>query len=188
MAATLTKSERRTVYSSLIAFALSMLLPAYRIQIWNDHDGRFGPGYEIAWLVEAIFCEMSWESVNSVFGAAPMPSSGRWSDWQIFLGAMANHFFLLACLMVLLRRFRMAVACSMLSALCAIGCLLPWQIIDFKKGWSLGPGYFVWCAATVLLAIATWRIARRELKSQPLFDGILTSQKASSHGHGNVPT
>jgi hypothetical protein len=163
----------------MIVFALSMLLPAF--QVWNGQP--FSPGYKMAWLVENFFWRMSWESINIVFGAVPVPSSGRWGGWEILLtGAMANHLFLLACLMVLFRRFRMAVACSTLSALCAIGCLLPWQIIDFGKGWSLGPGYFVWCAATVLLAIATWRIARRELKSQPLFDGILTSRKTSSSG------
>jgi|GEM_PF-5008342 len=157
-----------------------MLLPAFRIQILNDHEGHFSAGYEMAWLVEAVFWTMSWESTKIAFGAAPPPPSGRWGGWQILLpGAMANHFFLLACLMVFLRRFRMAVACSTLSALCAIGCLLPWQILDFRKGWVLGPGYFVWCAATVLLAIATWRIARRELKSQPLIDGIFTSRKRS---------
>jgi hypothetical protein len=186
MAAILTKSERGTVYLSLIVFALSMPLPAYRIQIWNDHDGPFSPGYEMAWIVEAVYWAMSWESIKTVFGATPVPSSGAWNGWQIFLpGAMANHLFLLACLMLLFRRFRTAVACSTLSALCAIGCLLPWQLIDFRNGWSLGPGYFVWCTATVLLAIATWRIAQRKLKSQPLLDGILTSRKTSSNGHDN---
>jgi hypothetical protein len=175
MAALLTKSERRTVYLSVIVFALSMLLPAYRI--WNYVP--FSPGYEMAWLVEVFFWEMSWESINMVFGAIPVSPSSRWSGWETFLtGAMVNHLFLLACLMVLFRRFRMAVA---FSALCAIGCLLPGQAIDLRNGWLLGPGYFVWCAAAVMLAIATWRIARRELKSQPLFDGILTSRKTSSN-------
>ncbi|HEY2253895.1 MAG TPA: hypothetical protein VGH74_22625 [Planctomycetaceae bacterium] len=144
MAALLTKSERRTVYLSVILFALSMLLPAYRIRIWNDQDGRFSLGYEMAWLVEGVFWTLSWESIKTVFAAGPVPSSGGWDGLQILLpGAMANHLFLLAGVTVLFRRFRMAVAFSTLSALCAIGCLLPWQISAIRKEWSLGPGYFV---------------------------------------------
>lgn len=174
MAALLTKSERRPVYWSMIVFALSMLLPAFRV--WNV--GPFSPGYETAWFVEGAFWKASWESITVVFEAGPAPSSRRWGGSEpILAGAMANHLFLLACLTVLFRRFRMAVAFSTLSALCAVGCFLPRQAIYYKDGWALGPGYFVWCAATVILAIATWRIARRELKSQPLFDGILTSRK-----------
>ena len=90
MAARLAKSERRTVHVSMIVFALSMLLPAF--QVWNGQP--FSPGYKMAWLVENFFWRMSWESINIVFGAVPVPSSGRWGGWEILLtGAMANHLF-----------------------------------------------------------------------------------------------
>jgi hypothetical protein len=121
----------------------------------------------MAWLVEGVFWEMSWESTKIVFGASPSRPPGYWGGWPIFLGgALANNFFVLAYLTVLFRRFRLAAAFSTASVLCAIGCLLPGH----------GPGYFVWCLATVMLAITTLRIVRRLLKAEPLFDGILTSR------------
>jgi|SRR5579863_747625 len=183
MGTPLTRSDRRTVSLALILFALSMLLPAYRV--WPT-DAYFIPGYHVAWFVEFFFWGISWESIKMFFGTIPVSQSNRWSGWELLLpGAMANHLFLLAFITVLFRRFRMAVFFSTLSAACAIGWLLPGQAVNFSEGWHLGPGYFVWFAATVVLAIATWRVARRELKSQPLFDGILTSRKINSSGHDN---
>lgn len=178
MAVSLTSPERRVIHLSVAVFVLSMILPSYRV--WNP--GIFSPGYEMAWLVEGIFLEMSWESMKAVLGVSPPPPSSRWDGWPVFLsGACANHLFILAYLTVLFRRYRTAAVFATGSALCGIGCLLPGQIIAFKKGWSLGPGYFVWCAAAVMLAITTVRVARRELKSGPIFDGFFTPRMRHSN-------
>ena len=182
MAALLTKSERRKIYFSVILYGVSMLLPAYRIQFLDDDDDRhFDPGYEMAWFVEGAFWQMTWEASQIPFRR---DSASTYYPLGLILvlipGAMANHFFLLGCLALRFRWLRMAVIFSILSALCAIGCLLPWEISDPTDEWSLGPGYFVWCTAAVVLTVGSWRVARRELKSQPLFDGILTSRKTNS--------
>jgi hypothetical protein len=134
-----------------------MMLPAYRPM----QDGSFIPGYETAWIVEGSFWSMSWEATTARLGVSPPSPSGHWKGWEIVVsGALANHFFVLAYITTVLRWYRIAAACATISALFAIGCLLPGQIVEINRAWFLGPGYFAWCAATAILATATLRIAR----------------------------
>ena len=54
------------------------------------------------------------------------------------------------------------------AALYAVGCMLPEQLLEqnyyAESGIDscLGPGYFVWCAAPILLAVAAFRASRFE--------------------------
>lgn len=163
-------SRRRCVALLLPAIAVygvALCLPAVRIQPlgWSA-DRSFDPGYAIAFWTEAIVVETAFEAgrtmAKSAFGAPfPRGAIDLTNSWGILAGVTANHLFGLACLVTLLRRLRLAAALAGMAALLAAGCRLPEQVTEWNNGWVVGPGYFVWCAAPVVLVVATRRAARR---------------------------
>ncbi len=143
------------IVPALVVFGAALCLPAY--PIWET----FEPGYSVALSTEAIAFEAGEKLARQAFGASRARGGVDLTDsWPILAGATANHLFALACLTTIFRRLRLAAVLAGLSALFAIGCLVPVQIMERENGWVLGPGYFVWCAAPVVLIVTTRRADR----------------------------
>lgn len=165
------------IVPALVVFGVALCLPAVRIQpVGWSNDRSFDPGYAIAFWTEAIVVETAFEAgrtmANSAFGAPfPRGAIDLTNSWGILAGATANHLLGLACLATLFRRLRLGTALAGLSALIAIGCMLPEQINEWSNGWILGPGYIVWCAAPVVLMVRTWRAARKVAAAPGIVEG-----------------
>lgn len=151
-----TVKRRRYLVLPALVFGVSLLLPSLKV-----FDG-YAAGYVAAACVETAFCELSVKAISSL-AAGSLAFPVTWTDdFPIWSGMRANHLFVLAYIARLFRRFRLASLLAANSALCAVACLLPEQLFElFGDGrWCLGPGYFVWCAAPMTLAIATFRAFR----------------------------
>lgn len=149
------------MHIAAVVYVVSYFLPAYRI--FSD----FAPGYEIALAAESMTWEFSKGVVQQSWSAGTIPSvvgfggaaENLWGDMAILGGAAANHLFVIAYIAALCRWLRTAAVCAWLAVVAATGCLLPGQL--FETHWFLGPGYFLWCAAPVLLGFACGRPFRR---------------------------
>ncbi|MGQ0633020.1 MAG: hypothetical protein ACT4QC_00255 [Planctomycetaceae bacterium] len=135
------------MHVACVAYAVSFLLPAVEIM------QGFAPGYMCAYWVEAVVSELNERALHSATQGSSM-SRWEWGDLMFIAGAMANHFFLLAYAACVLRRPRVTAVLAVLSALCAVASMLPGQVLDLFSNhkWFLGQGYFVWCAAPMILA------------------------------------
>ena len=148
-------TRRVVVHLSALVYASSFLLSSFRI--FTD----FTPGHQIAWTVEAATMSNSWKLLLFATGQATSLPGGPTIDASIAAGATANHLFVVGYAAAIFRKYRAAAFFAAVAAMCAIGCLLPEQLTDLDQGWFLGPGYFAWCAAPVLLTVAAVREWRR---------------------------
>jgi hypothetical protein len=140
------------MHSALVVYTLSFVLPSVKIDLFGNRS--FEPGYWCALCAELTVWDFNTELAAFALQSGPPPARDKVLGWFSMIGgATANHFFLLAYALAMFRRPRIAALCAVLSAACALGCLLPAQILALDGGWGLGPGYFVWCAAPVILAV-----------------------------------
>lgn len=144
------------IVPALVVFGMALALPALRIFV------EFVPGYVVVRSIEeAIIFDFAPELARMTFRAQAGGGGLKLIEvWPLLAAGTANHLFALACLLTICRRVRLAAVLAGLSAAFAIGSALPYQIMDWKDGWYLGPGYFVWCAAPLVLMAATWRVDR----------------------------
>jgi hypothetical protein len=145
------------MYVAVWLYAVSMILPSFRV-----FDG-FSAGFEVALTAEIVTMNFARNVAARFASGGPVPgvlfssvgTESLWGDIAILAGAAANHLFVLALAAAWFRWRKTAVASARLAALAAVGCMLPAQILDSR--WYLGPGYFVWCAAFIVLAVAVSR-------------------------------
>jgi len=141
----------RYLFLPAAVFVVSLLLPAFRLQ--ECSATKVVPGYVMAWIAENLFFEFSMDALRSLaHGSLRGPP-----NWPVLAGITANHIFALAFVAGLFRRWGLASALAGIAALCAL-CMLLEQLQDPE--WFLWPGYFVWCAAPIVLAISACRSCR----------------------------
>lgn len=142
---------------AVVLYAVSLALPS--VCIFDNYVA----GYLVAWATEEGVFRNAEKLVEHVLGQGP-PNQSPWSSALPFhLGAAANHAFFLSYIAAIFWRPRVATLLAGIAVLCAVGCLLPSQIANLHDGWILGPGYFLWCTATIVLLAATigqWRRMR----------------------------
>jgi hypothetical protein len=149
------------VTPALAVFGVALALPAIRVRLWGG-EPTSEPGYTIAFWTEANAFEAGHRLAQAAWGKPISQGALDFSgSWPVLAGATANHLFALACLATLFRRLRLAAALAGIAALLTVGCMFPEQILEWNDGWLLGPGYFVWCAAPVVLMVETWKADRR---------------------------
>lgn len=168
------KRMRTLMHLAAAIFAVSFILPSYRV------FDEYTPGWSCALVTEEFLFELNKQSIESALRLTPSLHQYNFSEWSVFVsGASANHLFVIAYVAAIFKRFRITCLFAGLSALCAIGCLLPGQMVEISRGWRLGPGYFVWCAAPVLLSATTLRAARTAIMppARSFFGWLLAPHK-----------
>lgn len=148
----------RLLIAPLALFGVALLLPTLKLQVFGDSTAKMDSGWVAAYITEAIMFDVAVDLARAVGGGVPLPGPVDFSrNWFLVSGALANHLFAVACVAVVFRRLRTAFMLSVPAAFFAITCLLPNQLIGWMQDrkWELGPGYFVWCAAPVALAVLT---------------------------------
>lgn len=149
------------VTPALVVFGVALALPSIRVRLWGG-EPTSEPGYIIAYWTELSAFEAGRQLAQSAFGTPGGRGPLNFADsWPVLVGATANHLFTLACLATMFQRLRLATALAAFAALLTVGCMIPEQVLEWNNGWLLAPGYFVWCAAQVVLMVATWREDRR---------------------------
>jgi len=139
----------------VVVFGVALLLPS--MKVFSD----VVPGYGMAWIAENLFFDASMEALRSLArGSLQGLTVEGWAGWPIHAGIWANHLFVLALALAFFRRWGMASAFAGIAAVCALICGLPGQFLSGDAEWSLWPGYFVWCAAPIVLAVSSFRAFR----------------------------
>jgi hypothetical protein len=144
----------RYLFLPAAVFVVSLLLPAFRLK--ECSATKVVPGYVMAWIAEYLFFECSMDTLRSLaHGSLRGPE-----DWPILAGITANHVFALAFVAGHFRRWGLASVLAGIAALCAL-CILLEQF--HEPEWFLWPGYFVWCAAPIVLAASAYRACRARM-------------------------